>query len=305
MDALVLVKEIADTDVWIEIDPASLQPDPKDLIFEANPCDLAALGAAVNLIQAQGSGSVTAIALGPRRSEKTLRRCLDYGADRAIHLICENIEDVESHQVAGILSQSVRRLELSYDLVLAGRHGSGSGWANGYIGIQVAAMMKLPYLSGASDIKLGTESNELILTCHEDSGARTTWKCRPPLALIMHPESRPPDDPPLGVSLEAINKSIEQVDLISLDLESSRMKRRIHHLGTSYPKPRPRKIFAPDSSLSAAERIRSIMSGGLKQKQSEFIEGSPEELAVKILDFLIERKLITLQDAETEMKQED
>jgi electron transfer flavoprotein beta subunit len=121
----------------------------------------------------------------------------------------------------------------------------------------------------------------------------------------MHPESRPPDDPSLGVSLEALNKSVEQVDLISLDLEPSRMKRRIHHLGTSHPRPRPRKIFTPDSSLSAAERIRSIMSGGLKQKRSEFIEGSPEELAAKIMDFLIERKLISLQDAETEMKQED
>ena len=305
MDVLLLVKEIADTDVWIEIDPLSLQPDPNDLAFEANPCDLAALGAAVKLIRAQGSGSVTALVLGPKRSEKTLRKCLDYGVDRAIHLICENMEDVESHQVADILSQSVRKLELSYDLVFAGHDGSDSGWANGYIGIQVAAMMKLPYLSRVSDITPGTESNELIVTCLENSGARTTWKCRPPLALIMHPEVSPPDDAPLGVSLEALNKSVEQVDLISLDLESSRMKRRIHHLGTSHPKPRPRKIFTPDSSLSAAERIRLIMSGGLKQKQSEFIEGSPEELAVKILDFLIEKKLIPLQDAEREMKMED
>ena len=305
MDALVLVKEIADTDVWIEIDPASLQPDPKDLVFEANPCDLAALGAAVKLIRAQGSGSVTAIVLGPRRSEKTLRRCLDYGVDRAIHLICENMQDVESHQVADILSQSMRRLELSHDLVFAGHHGSDSGWANGYIGIQVAARIGLPYLSKVSGITRGTESNELIVTCLEDSGARTTWKCRPPLALIMHPETRPPDYPSLGASLEALNKSVEQVDLIPLDLEASRMKRRIHHLGISHPKPRPRKVFTPDSSLPAAERIRSIMSGGLKQKRSEFIEGSPEELASKIMDFLIERKLLSLQDAETEMKQED
>ena len=42
MDALVLVKEIIDTDIWIEIDPTSLKPDPEDLVFEANPCDLAA-----------------------------------------------------------------------------------------------------------------------------------------------------------------------------------------------------------------------------------------------------------------------
>lgn len=305
MDALVLVKEIADTNVWIEIDPASMQPDPKDLVFEANPCDLAALGAAVNLIRTQGSGSVTALVLGPRRSEKALRRCLDYGADRAIHLICENMEDLESHQVADILLQSVRRLELPHDLVFAGRHSSDSGWASGYIGIQVAAMMDLPYLHRVSAITPGTESNELIVTCLEDSGARTTWKCRPPLALIMHPESMRPDYPSLGVSLEALNKSVEQVDLISLDIEPSRMKRQIHHLGTSQPKPRPRKVFTPDSSLSAAERIRSIMSGGLQKKQSEFVEGSPQELAAKIMDFLIERKLLSLQDAEAERKQED
>jgi electron transfer flavoprotein beta subunit len=305
MDALVLVKEITDTNVWIEIDPASLQPDPWDLVFEPNPCDLAALGAAVNLIRAQGCGSVTALLLGPRRSEKTLRRCLDYGADRAIHLIYEIMEDLESHQVADILSQSVRKLELPHDLVFAGHHGSDGGWATGFTGIQVAAMMGLPRLSKVSGITRENESGGLIITCMEDSGTRTTWKCRPPLALIMHPETRPPDYPSLGVSLEALNKPVEQVDLITFDLEPSRAKRRIHRLGTSLAKPRPRKVFTPDSALSAAERIRLIMGGGLKQKRSELVEGSPEELAARIVDFLIERKLISLQGAEAVVKQED
>jgi electron transfer flavoprotein beta subunit len=305
MDALVFVKEIIDTDVWIEIDPVSLQPDPEDLVFEANPCDLAAVGMAVNLIRAQGSGSVTALLLGPRRSGKILRRCLDYGVDRVIHLMYENMEDVESHQVAEILSQSVRRLELTHDLVFAGHHGSDGGWATGYTGIQVAAMMGLPHLSKINGITWETESDKLIVTCMEDSGTRTIWKCRPPLALIMHPETRSMDYPSLGVSLEALNKPVEQVDLISLDLEPSRVKRRIHRLGTSLPKPRPRKVFTPDSALSAAERIRLIMDGGLKQKRSEFLEGSPEELAARIVDFLIERKLLSLQGDEAVVKQED
>lgn len=305
MDALVLVKEITDTDVWIEIDPVSLQPDPKDLVFEVNPSDLAALGAAVNLIRTHGNGSVTALLLGPRRSEKTLRRCLDYGADRAIHLMCEQIEDVESHQVASILFQSVKRLELPHDLIFAGHQSSDGGWANGCIGIQVVAMMGLPHLSRVNDITWRAESNALIVSCMEDFGARTTWKCRPPLALIMHPENRSPEYPSLEVSLEALNTRVEQVDLRPLDLEPSRIKRRIRNLGISRPKPRPRKVFTPDSSLPAAERIRSIMGGGLKQKRSEFLEGRPEELAAKIVDFLIEKKLLSLQDAEAQMKQKD
>ena len=155
MDALVLVKEVTDTNVWIEIDPVSLQPDPKDLVFEANPSDLAALGVAVNLIRAQGNGSVTALLLGPRRSEKTMRRCLDYGADHAIHLIYEKIEDVESHQVAGILSQFIQKLQLPHDLIFAGHQGSDCGWANGCIGIQMAAMMGLPHLSRVSGVRWG------------------------------------------------------------------------------------------------------------------------------------------------------
>jgi electron transfer flavoprotein beta subunit len=293
MNALVLVKEITDTDVWIEIDPVSLQPDPKDLVFEANPSDLAALGAAANLIRARGNGSVTALLLGSRSSQKALRRCLDYGADRAIHLMCEQIEDVESHQVASILFQSVKRLELPHDLIFAGHQGSDCGWANGCIGIQVAAMMGLPHLSGVSGITWGSESNELIVTCMEDFGTRTTWKCHPPLALIMHPETCSPEYPSLEMSLEALNIDVEQVDLMPFDLEPSRIKKRIRHLGTSRPKPRPRKVFTPDSSLSAAERIRSIMGGGLKQKRSEFLEDSPEELAAKIVDFLTEKKLLS------------
>jgi hypothetical protein len=57
-------------------------------------------------------------------------------------------------------------------------------------------------------------------------------------------------------------------------------------LRISPPKPRPKKVFTPDSSLSAAERMALIMSGGVVQKEQELFEGTPETLSVKFVDYL-------------------
>ncbi len=52
------------------------------------------------------------------------------------------------------------------------------------------------------------------------------------------------------------------------------------------PRPRPRRIAAPDSHHSAFERIGEIVSAGATGRQTRLVEGSNEELAQVLITFL-------------------
>ena len=51
-------------------------------------------------------------------------------------------------------------------------------------------------------------------------------------------------------------------------------------------------MFTPNSSLSAQEKIKLMMSGGLVEKKSNFLKGSYQELAKQFIDFLEENRII-------------
>ena len=292
MKIVVLVKEIPDLNVWIEIDPETFRPDPDDVICIANPCDLASLGLALKLVQSLGVGSVTVMLLGPKRAEKTLEKCLLYGASRAIHLLCENVIELESHQIALILAEAIRRMNLEYDLIFSGRDGSGSGFATGQIGSQIGSYLDLRQVSEIMRIEKSPGNDDLVIQCSLDFGDRVTLRCQPPLLLRVHPEAGQVDYPSFAASLDSLNIPVEQVELADLKLSSSEIEKRTDVLSVSTRRPRPRKVFAPQSTVSASERIRQIMGGGLEKKQSEFSQGNPQDLAKHIFNFLVQKKIL-------------
>jgi len=52
------------------------------------------------------------------------------------------------------------------------------------------------------------------------------------------------------------------------------------------PRPRPHYVTAPNSKDSAYQRIGDIVSGGAASRKARLIEGTPEELAATLVDFL-------------------
>jgi electron transfer flavoprotein alpha/beta subunit len=67
---------------------------------------------------------------------------------------------------------------------------------------------------------------------------------------------------------------------------------RVKAMGISPPRPRPKKVFTPDSGLSAAERMKQVISGGLVQRHSHHLEGSPREMAAALVSQLRKRKIV-------------
>jgi electron transfer flavoprotein beta subunit len=289
---VVLIKEIPDLDVWVEIDPRGFHVDPGDLAYVPNPNDWNSLRLAVDLTERLGTGSVTAVLLGAGGAAGTLRKCLNYGAHRAIHLIADGVSRMESHQIANLLAEAIRERISQYDLVLAGHDESGYGMAGGQVGTQVGALLGLPHVSRLRRIAGAPDRGMLTLECFAGRGDRVTLRCRPPLLITVHSEAETGEALPFSASLEALEREIEPVILTDARLQLLETERRTKLLGTSAPRPRPKRVFSPDSALSAAERIRQIMGGGLREKRPDSIQGTPAAMAKGILDFLSSHGLL-------------
>ena len=69
-------------------------------------------------------------------------------------------------------------------------------------------------------------------------------------------------------------------------------RKRLEVTGLTYPRPRPKRIFTPDSGQPAGERIKQIMSAGLARRRSRILEGPPREIAAELVKLLRRHKII-------------
>lgn len=95
--------------------------------------------------------------------------------------------------------------------------------------------------------------------------------------------------------MQALREDIEEYNLEALGLSPEEVGlggSKTRTLKLSPPKPRPKKLFTPDSSLSATERMRLAMSGGVTEKQGNLLQGDPRDIALNIAWFLGEQKLL-------------
>ena len=84
---------------------------------------------------------------------------------------------------------------------------------------------------------------------------------------------------------------LDDIDLSETDIGPQSSLVRVISLST--PKPRPKKIYIPDSSLSASQRMSFLLSGGTTgRRQSNLIRGSPNHLASEIMKYLVEEGMV-------------
>jgi len=105
-----------------------------------NEPDAYALEEALQLKEQHG-GEVIVVSAGPERVGITIREALAKGADRAIHVVCENPGDFDALGLARLLAESVR--PESPDLGLTGLQSEDLGL--GQTGVIVAELLGLPH----------------------------------------------------------------------------------------------------------------------------------------------------------------
>ena len=117
MRIIVCVKQICLTYARTGTDPNRYFLAPEDKICRVNPYDEVALELALHIKEAQASGQVIILTLGPIVAEAELRRCLAMGVDDLYQIDIEGRMDPWCK--SRLLARAVK--EMGADLILCGK----------------------------------------------------------------------------------------------------------------------------------------------------------------------------------------
>ncbi|MFP4481501.1 MAG: electron transfer flavoprotein subunit beta/FixA family protein [Thermovirgaceae bacterium] len=167
MHIAVLLKQVPDTDeVRMDEEKGTMIREGTGTII--NPLDLNALEAALDL-RAGGSGSVTAISMGPPQTEKALREAVALGADEVLLLSDPRFAAADTWATAVTLVAAIRKYG-PFDLILAGEKATDG--ETGQVGPEVAAMLDLPFSTYVSGLAVHEDGSVIVSRTVEEGVER-------------------------------------------------------------------------------------------------------------------------------------
>src|SRR3989440_7821306 len=140
MKILVLMKQVANKDAILRINKDSTWIEEADLSFEVNESDGYALEEALRIKEKVG-GEVVACSMGPPRAKSVIKDALARGADRAIHVLGDNVGHLSPFAAASVLAAAIR--DEQADLIMTGLQSDDYGYAQ--TGVILAEILGLPH----------------------------------------------------------------------------------------------------------------------------------------------------------------
>ena len=171
MKLLVAVKRVIDYNVKPRVRMDGSGVDLANVKMSMNPFDEIAVEEAIRLKEKGVASEIVAVSVGPAKASETLRTALAMGADRAIHVTCE--EEVEPLAVAKILKAIAD--EEQPGLVILGKQAIDDDCNQ--VGQMLAALLGWPQGTFASAVSV--EGDHVSVTREVDGGLETVRLATP------------------------------------------------------------------------------------------------------------------------------
>jgi len=140
MKIIVAIKQVPERDAQVRINSSCKWIEESGLQWALNESDAYALEEALQLKE-KHTGEVIVVSAGPERVGQTIREALAKGADRAIHIDCNDLANRDALGVARLIAAAIK--PENPDLVLTGLQSEDLGL--GQTGVIVAELLNLPH----------------------------------------------------------------------------------------------------------------------------------------------------------------
>ena len=247
MNIIVCLKQVPAKDAPLVI--AGHWIRESDISFEMNEPDTFALEEALRLKEKHG-GEVVALSLGPERAKQTIKEALAKGADRGIHVADEKPYESDPLASARALAAAIQKEK--FDLILTGLQSDDQGF--GQTGVLLAGLLDLPHATIIMQIE--AQDGSVRLKRELEAGWSQWLECPLPAVLSIQSGINKVRYATLKGIMAAKKKEIKTIPCESLG-------------ATSGPAQRVERIYVP-----------------LKSKKTEFLMGSPKEVAAKLVEKL-------------------
>jgi len=124
MKIVVAIKQVPARDSLLRVNSGGTWIQDSDLNYEINEPDAYALEEGLQLKEKHG-GEVVVLCAGPARAAQTIREALAKGADRAIHIECDDLASLDTLGIASRLAAAIK--DEKADLILTGLQSDDLG----------------------------------------------------------------------------------------------------------------------------------------------------------------------------------
>ena len=212
----VAVKRVVDYAVKVRVAASRKGVELANVKHSMNPFCEIAVEEAVRMRERKVVADVTAVSVGPKAAQETLRTALAMGADRAVHIETpaemRTDQDMQPLAVAKLLAWLSREhlpAGARPDLWLLGKQAIDDD--SNQTGQMLAALLDWPQATFASKIELAAGSREAVVTREVDGGLQTL---RVPLPCVFTADLRlnEPRYAQIQKIIQAKKKPLEVVD---------------------------------------------------------------------------------------------
>lgn len=249
MKIIVAIKQVPVRDSSLHIDAGGHWIDEDDLSYEINEPDAYALEEALQLKEKHG-GEVIAVLAGPERGSQTIREALAKGADRAIHIECDDLASLDTLGIANRLAAAIK--DEKADLILTGLQSDDLGL--GQTGVVLAELLGIPHATIIMQVEAGQGSIKVKREL-EDGWFQHLEMPLPALLTIQSGISKLRYATLMGIK-KAKTKEVKRLTAADLGV-------------TAVPTASIEKVYLPQ-----------------RTKQTQIIEGSAKEAAAKLVEKL-------------------
>jgi electron transfer flavoprotein beta subunit len=249
MKIIVAIKQVPERDAQVHIDSTGKWIEEGDLQWALNESDAYALEEALQLKERDG-GEVVVVSAGPERVGSTIREALAKGADRAIHIDCDDLNQRDALGVARLLSAAIA--PESADLTLTGLQSDDLGY--GQTGVILAELLGLPHAS----LILHVEKTAAGITVKRELEEGWFQTIELPLPALL--------------TIQSGGNKLRYATLMGIKKAKTKEIRRV----TS------QELGSAEAPVALLERI----SVPQKQKSTQILGGSPKEAAAALVEKL-------------------
>ncbi|TLS39179.1 electron transfer flavoprotein subunit beta/FixA family protein [Pseudalkalibacillus caeni] len=255
MNIYVIMKRTFDTEEKIVIENGQISDEGVEFII--NPYDEYAIEEAIRLRDDNG-GEVTVVSIGDEEVEKELRTALAMGADKAVLINNEDIEDSDQFTTASLLAAYFEDKE--YDLILGGNVSNDN--STGQVGPRLAEQLDIPYVTTITKFELDGEK----VTIERDvEGDVEVIETSLPLLVTAQQGLNDPRYPSLPGIMKAKKKPLEEIDYDDLDIDEDEIEAKTETV----------EIFLPPKKEAG-----KILEGELDEQVQELVKLLRQEAKV-------------------------
>jgi electron transfer flavoprotein beta subunit len=249
MKIIVCLKQVPKNDSILRLNEQGTWIQDRDLTYEINESDQYALEAALQLKEKHG-GEVIALSLGPQRVQTVIKEALARGADRALHLDDAAFAGMDAFGIASAIAAAAKAE--GFDLLLTGLQSDDLGFAQ--TGVIAAELLCLPHATIVMDVE--SQDGNLRVKRELESGF-FQWVSMPaPAVLTIQSGINTLRYATLKGIMAAKKKEIKKLDAAALGLDAAQLAPKMQFL----------RLYVPQ-----------------KTKQTQFLEGSPAEVAAQLV----------------------